>query len=138
MTNNPLKNQADRRKERIDTLAATAGGGTVTGAGEVEEAPGVSLIASAFRRLRRNPVFLVGAAITLGFIILALISPWIMGRKVQLGPSIVIVALAVGSQLFGFIGLLAAVPIAAVLKVAARAAVDAYRASPFFLRRHAP
>ncbi len=68
----------------------------------------------------------------------ALISPWIMGRKVQLGPSIVIVALAVGSQLFGFIGLLAAVPIAAVLKVAARAAIDAYRASPFFLRRHAP
>jgi len=78
VTNNPLKAQAERRKERIDSLAATAGGaGPVTGAGEVEEAPGVSLIASAFRRLRRNPVFLVGAGITLAFIVLAVIAPWI-------------------------------------------------------------
>jgi len=77
MNPNPLKAQAERRKERIDTLAETAGTGTVTSAGEIEEAPGVSLIASAFRRLRRNPVFLVGAAITLAFIILAIIAPWI-------------------------------------------------------------
>jgi peptide/nickel transport system permease protein len=80
MNPNPLKTQADRRKERIDDLAATAGrgtGGTVTGAGVVEEAPGVSLIASAWRRLRRNPVFLVGAGITLAFVVLAIISPWI-------------------------------------------------------------
>jgi len=65
----------------------------------------------------------------------ALISPWIMGRRVELGPAIVIVAIVVGGELFGFVGLLAAVPAAALLKVAARAAVDAYRASPFFLRR---
>jgi peptide/nickel transport system permease protein len=77
MNRNPLKAQADRRKERIDTLAATAGGGTVTTAGEVEEAPGVSLIASAWRRLRRNPVFLIGAGITLAFVVLAIIAPWI-------------------------------------------------------------
>ena len=82
MSNNPLKSHSDRRKQRIDDLAASAGdtaGGldTVTAAGTVEEAPGVSLIASAWRRLRRNPVFLVGATITLIFIILALISPWI-------------------------------------------------------------
>ncbi|SER78612.1 peptide/nickel transport system permease protein [Pedococcus cremeus] len=80
MTPNPLKTQADRRKERIDDLAATAGGspsGTVTGAGEIEESPGVSLIASAWRRLRRNPVFLVGAGITLAFVVLAIIAPWI-------------------------------------------------------------
>jgi peptide/nickel transport system permease protein len=76
VTNNPLKSHADARKERIDSLAATAGT-TVTGAGEIEEAPGVSLIASAWRRLRRNPVFLVGAGITLAFVVLAIISPWI-------------------------------------------------------------
>jgi peptide/nickel transport system permease protein len=80
---NPLKSHSDRRKQRIDDLAGTAGapgtagGGTVTAAGEVEETPGVSLIASAWRRLRRNPVFIVGAVITVLFIILALISPWI-------------------------------------------------------------
>ena len=81
MSNNPLKSHSDRRKQRIDDLAATAGDtagtDTVTAAGTVEEAPGVSLIASAWRRLRRNPVFIVGAVITLIFIILALISPWI-------------------------------------------------------------
>lgn len=64
-----------------------------------------------------------------------LISPWIVGRRARLGPGVVIVALAVGGELFGFIGLLAAVPAAALLKVAGRAAVDAYRATPFFLRR---
>jgi peptide/nickel transport system permease protein len=74
---NPLKSHADSRKERIDSLAATAGGTTVSGAGEVEETPGVSLIASAWRRLRRNPVFLIGAAITVAFVVLAIISPWI-------------------------------------------------------------
>lgn len=80
MNPNPLKTQADRRKERIDDLAATAGaaaGDRVTGAGTIEESPGVSLIASAWRRLRRNPVFLVGAGITLAFVVLAIISPWI-------------------------------------------------------------
>ena len=83
MPSNPLKSHSDRRKQRIDDLAGTAGapgtagGGTVTAAGEVEETPGVSLIASAWRRLRRNPVFIVGAVITVLFIILALVSPWI-------------------------------------------------------------
>jgi len=64
-----------------------------------------------------------------------LISPWIMGRKAQLGPGIVIVSIVAGGELFGFVGLLAAVPFAALLKVAVVAAVDAYRASPFYLRQ---
>ena len=57
-----------RRKDRIDSLAT---------AGTVDEEPGVSLIRSAWKRLRRNPVFLLGAVITVAFIVLALISPWI-------------------------------------------------------------
>lgn len=78
---NPMKKYGDRRKERIDELAATAGrtrhtvpGATsgVADAGTVEEAPGVSLWASAWRRLRRNPVFLIGATITIAFILLAI------------------------------------------------------------------
>ena len=61
------KSYGDRRKERIDALAAAS----------VDDSPGVSLIASAWRRLRRNPVFLIGLTITVLFIILAAISPWI-------------------------------------------------------------
>ncbi len=83
-------NPMDRRKQRIDDLAASSAGPragdrepapgsvlVVDDAGTVDEAPGVSLIASAWRRLRRDPVFLVGAAITLVFIVFAIISPWI-------------------------------------------------------------
>ncbi len=57
-----------RRKERIDNLAT---------AGIVDEEPGVSLILTAWRRLRRNPVFLIGLAITTAFVVLAVIAPWI-------------------------------------------------------------
>ncbi len=77
MTDNPPEKTAsektgrttygDRRRQRIDELAAAS----------VDDSPGVSLLASAWRRLRRNPVFLVGLGITICFVILAIISPWI-------------------------------------------------------------
>jgi len=57
----------ERRKARIDELAAAS----------VDETPGVSLIASAWRRLRRDPIFLLGLGITVVFIVLAVISPWL-------------------------------------------------------------
>lgn len=57
----------DRRKQRIDDLAARS----------IDDEPGVSLIASAWRRLRRNPVFLVGLTITVLFVVLAIVSPWL-------------------------------------------------------------
>ena len=67
MSNQSPPSYADRRKARIDELAAAS----------VDDTPGVSLIASAWRRLRRNPVFLIGLGITAAFIVLAIISPWI-------------------------------------------------------------
>ncbi|HMM94090.1 ABC transporter permease [Phycicoccus sp.] len=73
-------NPMNRRKDRIDSLAASTGGATGTAlleAGSVDEKPGVSLIASAWQRLRRNPVFLIGLGITLVFVVLALISPFL-------------------------------------------------------------
>ena len=70
-------NPFTRRKDRIDELAATAAGptGGLAEAGSVDEKPGVSLITSAWRRLKRNPVFLLGAGITVVFVLLALVSP---------------------------------------------------------------
>jgi peptide/nickel transport system permease protein len=61
------KSYGERRKARIDELAAAS----------VEETPGVSLIASAWRRLRRDPIFLLGLGITVVFIVLAVTSPWL-------------------------------------------------------------
>ncbi|KGN33580.1 ABC transporter permease [Knoellia flava TL1] len=72
------------KKDRIDSLAETSGrGGTATAvkdvhvgaAGKVKDTGGVSLIASAWARLRRNPVFLLGLAITVVFVLLALFAP---------------------------------------------------------------
>ncbi|MEO7268197.1 MAG: ABC transporter permease [Knoellia sp.] len=84
MTNSPIDPRPNAKKERIDSLAATAGAsGTavkdvqIDTAGRVKDTGGVSLIASAWSRLRRNPVFLFGATITLLFILLAIIAPWI-------------------------------------------------------------
>src|SRR5829696_55559 len=57
-----------RRRDRIDALAT---------AGSVDDEPGVSLIRSAWNRLRRNPVFLLGLAITIAFVVLAIIAPWL-------------------------------------------------------------
>jgi peptide/nickel transport system permease protein len=59
------------RKARIDELAERAG---QVGNGKPEDT-GVSLAASAWRRLRRNPVFLLGAIIILVFIVVAVLSP---------------------------------------------------------------
>ena len=81
---NPLNPRA--RTQRIDDLAASSATGSRSGgvavddhvvdsAGHVEEGAGVSLIASAWRRLRRNPVFLLGLAISALFILLAIFAP---------------------------------------------------------------
>ena len=56
------------KKERIDRLAD---------AGRISEEEGVSLWQSAWLRLRRDVVFLIGATIIVLFVILAAIAPWI-------------------------------------------------------------
>jgi peptide/nickel transport system permease protein len=82
------------RKRRIDALAALSGplrsapgddgGGAVAtvddvsevqvaDAGHLDESMGVSLLASAWKRLRRNPIFLTGATIVVLFLVLALV-----------------------------------------------------------------
>jgi peptide/nickel transport system permease protein len=56
------------RTDKIDSLGGQAGG---------TDDAGVSLTAAAWRRLRRNPVFLVGLVIVALFILLAILSPWL-------------------------------------------------------------
>ncbi|MFD9734335.1 ABC transporter permease [Umezawaea sp. NPDC059074] len=54
------------KKERIDSLAESSA-----------DDSGVSLAASAWKRLRRSPVFLFGSFIIVAFVIVAIIAPWI-------------------------------------------------------------
>jgi phosphoribosylaminoimidazole-succinocarboxamide synthase len=72
-------------------------------------------------------VFVVGQALE-GM----LITPWLVGDRVGLHPVGVILALAAFGQLFGFFGILLAVPLAAVLLVALRHLRAAYLASPLY------
>jgi len=60
------------------------------------------------------------------------LTPRIVGSSVGLHPAAVIVALLIGGDLFGFLGLLIAVPAAAVVKVFAGEALLAYRTSSLF------
>lgn len=57
------------KKARIDRLAELS----ATGADDA----GVSLTRDAFRRLRRNPVAIVGAILVLLFVLVALFAPWL-------------------------------------------------------------
>ena len=94
---NPLVRYREMRKKRIDDLAqlsarerVAAGVGrrggdehvspdeiSVTESGTVAEKPGISLWRSAWLRLRRNPVFLLGLTITVLFVLVAVFAPWI-------------------------------------------------------------
>ncbi len=60
------------------------------------------------------------------------LTPRVMSGSVGLHPALVIVALLIGGDLFGFLGLLIAVPLAAVLKVFVHELLDAYRRSSLF------
>jgi predicted PurR-regulated permease PerM len=60
------------------------------------------------------------------------ITPRIMSEKVGLHPVVIILAILVFSQLLGFLGVLFAVPIAAILKVLVEDAVARYKQSSLF------
>ena len=63
-----------------------------------------------------------------------LITPYMVGERVGLGPVGVLIALMIGGSLFGFVGVLLAVPTAAALVVVIRRGIDAYKASHFYWR----
>lgn len=61
-----------------------------------------------------------------------IITPKIVGDKVGLHPLVAIIALLIGGQLFGVIGMLLAVPVTAVLQVFLRSLGECYRDSEFY------
>ena len=63
----------------------------------------------------------------------SVITPRLMGRSVHLHPVWILFALFAGGSLFGFVGVLMAVPAAAVIGVLVRFAIERYLASPAFL-----
>lgn len=68
----------------------------------------------------------------------ALLSPKIVGSKIGLHPVWLIVALFVFSYLFGFAGMLVAVPVAAAIAVLVRFALEVYLSSSIYRGRDTP
>jgi len=62
------------------------------------------------------------------------LTPWLVGDRIGLHPVIVIFAVLAGGQLMGFVGMLIALPVAAVLNVLLRHANELYRGSQLFDR----
>ena len=61
------------------------------------------------------------------------VAPRVMGKSVGLPDMWVLIALFVGGQIFGFLGVLLAVPMAAVIKIFLARAVDMYHESELYL-----
>jgi predicted PurR-regulated permease PerM len=61
-----------------------------------------------------------------------ILSPWLVGERIGLHPVAVIFAVMAGGQLFGFFGVLLALPAAAVLVVLLRHSQDRYLKSDFY------
>ncbi|HEY9539464.1 MAG TPA: AI-2E family transporter, partial [Kiloniellaceae bacterium] len=76
-------------------------------------------------------VFFVGQAIEGNFL-----TPKLVGGRVGLHPVWVMFALLAGGALFGFVGVLLAVPVAAVIGVGVRFAFRQYRLSPYYIGYH--
>ena len=77
-------------------------------------------------------VFVVGQVLDAAFL-----SPQIVGSKIGLHPVWLLFALLVFSYLFGFVGLLVAVPVAAAAAVLVRFGLRVYLASDVYKGKHA-
>lgn len=64
-----------------------------------------------------------------------LLTPRIVGDKVGLHPLAVIIAVITGGELFGFTGILLAIPVAAILKIFIEDALESYQKSSYFKQK---
>ncbi len=99
----------------------------------------VGLAVAAFQFQDLWLIGLVAGVFALGqFIEGNLISPRLIGSRIRLHPVWVIFAVLAGTALAGVVGTLLAVPVAAVIGVLLRFALERYRASALFDRPPTP
>jgi predicted PurR-regulated permease PerM len=94
----------------------------------------VGLIAASVAMLFQTHDFMqllpVGIVFGVGQMLEGMVlTPWLVGDKIGLHPVTVMFAVLAGGQLFGFVGILLALPVAAVLVVLVRHAREKYKAS---------
>ena len=80
----------------------------------------------------------VGYMVFVHLVDITFVTPRIVGGSIGLSPVWVILALLVGGKVAGFVGLLAAIPVASVLRVLVGEAVDFYRTTRFYTAMPTP
>lgn len=81
------------------------------------------------------PLFYVAIVFLVGQMLEGmLLTPWLVGDKIGLHPVAVIFAVLAGGQLFGFVGILLALPIAAVIAVVLRHIHERYTQSELYAK----
>ncbi|WP_339487353.1 AI-2E family transporter [Pseudomonas sp. EL_65y_Pfl2_R95] len=93
-----------------------------------------ALIAGLFQfGLEPYPLMAIAAVFIVGQMLEGmLLTPWLVGDRIGLHPVAVIFAIMAGGQLFGFSGILLALPVAAVIMVLLRHAHDFYKLSSLY------
>jgi predicted PurR-regulated permease PerM len=66
------------------------------------------------------------------------ISPLVVGKRTGLHPVVIMLALVVGGTLFGFMGMILAVPVFAMASVFIKSAYTWYLSSEWYLERKSP
>ncbi len=98
---------------------------------------GMALIAAVVQYGDWMHVILVLVVFGIGQMLEGMVlTPWLVGDRIGLHPVAVIFAVMAGGQLFGFLGVLAALPVAAVLMVLLRYLHERYTASRLYGRDH--
>ncbi|HEY0975072.1 MAG TPA: AI-2E family transporter [Solimonas sp.] len=97
----------------------------------------IGLLSAAIAMLvqTQDPSSLIwlGAVFAIGqFLESNILAPWLVGDQIGLHPVAVIFAVMAGGQLFGFVGVLLALPVAAVVAVLLRHALQQWLASPLY------
>ena len=94
---------------------------------------GAALIAAVFQFNEWLPMVYVCLVFGIGQVLESvLLTPILVGDKIGLHPVAVIFAIMAGGQLFGFVGVLLALPVAAVVMVILRFAYQGYKSSHFY------
>lgn len=84
-------------------------------------------------------LLLVLAVFVIGQIIESyILQPFLLGDKIGLSPVAVVFAVLAGAQLYGFVGMLIALPVAAVLVVLLRHLYQSYESSVFYMGYRLP
>ena len=93
----------------------------------------LALMSAAIQFTGWHGVAEVAAVYALGQVLESFVlTPRLVGERIGLSPLAVILALLIFGDLFGFVGVLVALPVSALAVVALRHAMDAYRASAFY------